>query len=119
MSGAGEVDSRKLSAKPLGVDWIHGSSSAKHNTDPDLQVHWYDEHTVLLRQNKAINYEAPFLYLLFGIRQVVLIDTGATAHRNSFRCAGLSMTLLGRGWRATPATPTGFSYSTRTRTAIM
>jgi hypothetical protein len=30
-------------ARPLGVDWIHGSVSAKHNTDPDIQVHWYDE----------------------------------------------------------------------------
>ena len=65
--------------EPLGVRWIHGSPSAKHNTDPDLQVHWYDEHTVLLRQNKAIHYEAPFLYLLFGDRRAVLLDTGATA----------------------------------------
>jgi hypothetical protein len=40
-------------ARPLGVDWIHGSVSAKHNTDPDIQVHWYDEHTVILRQNMA------------------------------------------------------------------
>jgi hypothetical protein len=32
-------------ARPLGVDWIHGSVSAKHNTDPNIQVHWYDEHT--------------------------------------------------------------------------
>jgi len=40
--------------RPLGVGWIHGSVSAKHNTDPDVQVHWYDEHTVILRQNMAI-----------------------------------------------------------------
>ena len=49
----------KQVARPLGVRWIHGSESAKHNTDPDIQVHWYDEHTVILRQNMAINYEAP------------------------------------------------------------
>jgi hypothetical protein len=55
-----------LVARPLGVHWIHGSVSAKHNTDPDIQVHWYDEHTVILRQNMAINYEAPFIFLLFG-----------------------------------------------------
>ncbi|HEY7043970.1 MAG TPA: MBL fold metallo-hydrolase, partial [Nocardioidaceae bacterium] len=65
-------------ASPLGVDWIHGSVSSKHNTDPDDQVHWYDEHTVILRQNKAINYEAPFMFLLFGGSSAVLIDTGAT-----------------------------------------
>lgn len=59
--------------------WIHGSESAKHNTDPEIHVHHYDEHTVLLRQNMAVNYEAPFLFLLFGNERAVLIDTGATA----------------------------------------
>jgi hydroxyacylglutathione hydrolase len=69
---------------PLGVDWIHGSVSAKHNTDPDIQVHWYDEHTVILRQNMAINYEAPFMFLLFGDARAALIDTGATASSEFF-----------------------------------
>ncbi|MFJ1702555.1 MBL fold metallo-hydrolase [Kitasatospora sp. NPDC088346] len=70
--------------RPLGVDWIHGSPSAKHNTDPDIQVHVHDEHTVILRQNMAIDYEAPFLYLLFGDDRAVLIDTGATASAELF-----------------------------------
>jgi hydroxyacylglutathione hydrolase len=65
--------------KPLDVQWIHGSPSSKHNADPDLQIHWYDENTVVLRQNKAIDYEAPFLFLLFGHERAVLLDTGATA----------------------------------------
>ena len=85
---AESVDVRPVStedrATPLGVDWIHGSVSAKHNTDPDMQVHWYDEHTVILRQNKAINYEAPFMFLLFGGTRAVLIDTGATASPEFF-----------------------------------
>lgn len=62
----------------LDVKWIHGSTSSKHNTDPDLQVYVYDEHTVILRQNMAIDYEGPFLFLLFGNERAVLIDTGAT-----------------------------------------
>ncbi|MFF7240908.1 MBL fold metallo-hydrolase [Streptomyces collinus] len=66
------------------VRWIHGSPSSKHNTDPDIQVYAYDEHTVILRQNMAINYEAPFLFLLFGATQAVLIDTGATASAEFF-----------------------------------
>ena len=65
-------------ARPLGVDWIHGSVSAKHNTDPDIQVHWHDEHTAVMRQNKAVDYEAPFMFLFFGDARAVLIDTGAT-----------------------------------------
>ena len=56
-----------MPGRPLDVAWIHGSVSAKHNTDPDIQVHWHDEHTVILRQNKAIDYEAPFLYLLLPV----------------------------------------------------
>jgi hydroxyacylglutathione hydrolase len=66
-------------AKPIDVQWIHGSESSKHNTDPDLQTYWYDDDTVILRQNKAINYEAPFLFLLFGQERAVLLDTGATS----------------------------------------
>ena len=41
------------------VRWIHGSLSAKHN-DPEIQIHAYDEH-VHPAQNKAVNYEAPFI----------------------------------------------------------
>ncbi|MDT0466880.1 MBL fold metallo-hydrolase [Streptomyces gibsoniae] len=70
--------------RALDVRWIHGSPSAKHNTDPDIQVHGYDEHTFILRQNMAINYEAPFLFLLFGNDRAVLIDTGATASAEYF-----------------------------------
>jgi glyoxylase-like metal-dependent hydrolase (beta-lactamase superfamily II) len=69
---------------PLDVSWIHGSPSAKHNTDADLQVYAYDPHTLILRQNMAINYEAPFLYLLFGEDRAVLIDTGATTPAEYF-----------------------------------
>ena len=68
----------------LGVAWIHGSEAAKYNTDPDIQVHACDEHTYILRQNKAVNYEAPFMFLLFGASRAVLLDTGATANPQFF-----------------------------------
>jgi glyoxylase-like metal-dependent hydrolase (beta-lactamase superfamily II) len=70
--------------RELDVRWIHGSASSKHNTDPDIQVYAYDEHTVILRQNMAIDYEAPFMFLLFGNTRAVLIDTGATASSEFF-----------------------------------
>ncbi|QIK63865.1 MBL fold metallo-hydrolase [Leucobacter viscericola] len=79
MSKAAEPSHKLPTARPLDLHWIHGSESAKHNTDPDLQTYWYDESTVILRQNKATNYEAPFLYLLFGSEKAMLVDTGATA----------------------------------------
>ncbi|MFG2123559.1 MBL fold metallo-hydrolase [Streptomyces sp. NPDC048710] len=71
-------------ARSLDVRWIHGSPSAKHNTDPDIQVHAYDEHTFILRQNMAVHYEAPFLFLLCGNERAVLIDTGATESAEFF-----------------------------------
>ena len=71
-------------AKPIDAEWIHGSVSSKHNTDPDVQVCWYDEDTVILRQNKAIDYEAPFMFLLFGQSRALLLDTGATTSAGFF-----------------------------------
>ena len=76
--------SRTPEAHEMDASWIHGSESAKHNTDPDVQVYAYDEHTFILRQNMAINYEAPFMFLMFGNDQAVLIDTGATASADFF-----------------------------------
>jgi glyoxylase-like metal-dependent hydrolase (beta-lactamase superfamily II) len=61
----------------LDVRWIHGSPRGKPNDDPDFQVHRYDAQTYVLRQSKAVNAEAPFLYLLFGNDRCVLFDTGA------------------------------------------
>lgn len=68
----------------LDVKWIHGSVSPKHNTDPDIQVHFYNEHTVILRQNMAVHYEAPFMFLLFGNERAILLDTGATRSADFF-----------------------------------
>lgn len=59
--------------------WIHGSSSAMDNTDPPVQVHRYNAHTYILRENKAINYEGAFMYLFFGDGQALLIDQGSTS----------------------------------------
>ncbi len=59
--------------------WIHGSKSAMDNQDPAVQVHAYNEHTYILRENKAINYEGAFMYLLFGNEKALLIDQGSTA----------------------------------------
>ena len=89
---------------PIDVRWIHGSPSAKHNTDPDIQVFDYDPHTVILRQNKAIDYEAPFLFLLFGNSRAVLIDTGATASAEYFPLRELVDSLLDRWLAAHPRT---------------
>lgn len=68
----------------LDVRWHAGWPSPKHDPAPEIQVHPYDEHTVILRQNKSVHFEAPFLFLLFGNEQALLLDTGATAEPEYF-----------------------------------
>lgn len=62
----------------LDVRWHAGWPSPKHDPAPEIQVHRYDADTVILRQNKSVHYEAPFLFLLFGEQRALLLDTGAT-----------------------------------------
>ena len=63
--------------QPLGVKWIHGSPDCRANADPPHQVHALDEATYVIRQNKCLSYEAPFIYLLLGNRRGLLLDSGA------------------------------------------
>jgi hydroxyacylglutathione hydrolase len=66
-------------AGSLDVVWDHGTRGRYPTTaQPPIQVHHYDEHTVILRQSKTVNYEAPFIFLLFGNERALLLDTGAT-----------------------------------------
>jgi len=86
-------------AGDLGVRWNHGSPSVRRNADPPVQVHAYDDHTFVLRQNKAVHYEAPFLYLFCGNDRALLLDTGATGDPERFPLRGTVDTLLD-GWLA-------------------
>ena len=64
--------------------WIHGSKSALDNDDPPVQVHAYNAHTYILRENKAINYEGAFMYLFFGNGEALLVDQGSTSSPEFF-----------------------------------
>lgn len=44
---------------------------------PDWQVHEYNQDFYILRESGCINYEKPFLYLIFGEKHALLEDTGA------------------------------------------
>ncbi len=58
---------------PLFAPWIDGTSAA----EPQMQIQAYDSDTYVIRQSIRTNFEGPFLYLLFGKNQVLLLDTGA------------------------------------------
>lgn len=44
---------------------------------PQFQVNEYNPDLYILRESGCSNYEKPFLYLLFGSRRALLLDTGA------------------------------------------
>lgn len=53
--------------------WINGTTAS----EPTTQVQRYDTDTFVIRQSVRTNFEAPFLYLLFGRDRAILIDSGA------------------------------------------
>lgn len=85
-AGADTLSFDRSDAAPgnLRFTWIHGSLSAKANTDVRIQVQRYNEHTYLMRQNPAVHWEAPFMYLLLGNTTAVLLDAGATKESEYF-----------------------------------
>ncbi|WP_295527131.1 MBL fold metallo-hydrolase [Novosphingobium sp. Chol11] len=53
--------------------WIDGTLAV----EPQTQVQAIDADTYVIRQSVKTNFEAPFLYLLFGRERALLLDTGA------------------------------------------
>ncbi|WP_420136399.1 MBL fold metallo-hydrolase [Sphingomonas sp.] len=53
--------------------WIDGTTAS----EPETQVQAIDADTFVIRQSVKTNFEAPFLYLLFGEDRALLIDSGA------------------------------------------
>jgi glyoxylase-like metal-dependent hydrolase (beta-lactamase superfamily II) len=64
--------------------WIHGSADCDADADPAIEVFRYDPSTYILRQSKCLNFEAPFIYVLFGLAKVLVLDTGATENAAEF-----------------------------------
>jgi glyoxylase-like metal-dependent hydrolase (beta-lactamase superfamily II) len=53
--------------------WIDGTQAS----EPQTQTQRYGRDTYVIRQSVKTNFEAPFLYLLFGKDRALLLDTGA------------------------------------------
>jgi hydroxyacylglutathione hydrolase len=53
--------------------WIDGTMA----DEPAAQVQALDADTFVIRQSLKTNFEAPFLYLIFGRDKALLVDTGA------------------------------------------
>ena len=77
------------------VKWIHGSPDCSKGIDPPIQVFQRDKSTWVLRQNKCLSFEAPFMYLLLGDDRALLLDTGATDNPESFPLLTTVRSLIG------------------------
>jgi hydroxyacylglutathione hydrolase len=58
----------------LPTSWVTGASCPE---TPAIRIHEYNPDFFVLRQSGCTNFEKPFLYLLFGERNAMLVDTGA------------------------------------------
>lgn len=80
-----------------GHRWIHGSRDCAVNSDPEIDVYAHDQTTFILRQNKCMTFEAPFIYVLVGKNKILVLDTGDIEDRSDFSLYQTIQSVLGQG----------------------
>ena len=75
--------------------WNHGSEDCTANRDPAIEVYAHSPTSFILRQNKCLNFEAPFMYVLIGDERALLLDTGATQDPSEFPLYETVRSLIG------------------------
>ncbi len=76
--------------------WRHGSADCADDRGPAIEVFEFDRDSYILRQNKCVHFEAPFVYVLFGQHTVFVQDTGATVERERFPLYDTVQALIAR-----------------------
>ena len=77
--------------------WIHGSRDCAVNSDPEIDVYAHDQTTFILRQNKCMTFEAPFIYVLVGKSKILVLDTGDIEDPSDFSLYETVRSVLGQG----------------------
>jgi hydroxyacylglutathione hydrolase len=72
---APQPDGAGLERGTLPASWAETGEAC--GTQPDFRLHEYNADFYILRQSGCTNYEKPFLYLIFGGGQALLLDSGA------------------------------------------
>jgi hydroxyacylglutathione hydrolase len=75
--GAGLWMKENRMAVSFPAEWIHGAEDCRQAGEPLLHTHEAAPGTFIFRQSKCSSFEAPFMYLLVGSTQSLLLDTGA------------------------------------------
>lgn len=82
----------------LGLRWDSGAKSCTPaSASPPIQVQSYNAQTFVLRETLCATWEAPFMYLLVGSKQALLIDTGDIADPRLMPLEAAVMKLLPGG----------------------
>jgi hydroxyacylglutathione hydrolase len=78
----------------LGVHWNEGANDCKASPQTPIEMHSYNQETFIFRESLCATFEAPFLYLLIGSTNALLIDTGDIADPNQMPLAKTVMRLI-------------------------
>jgi hydroxyacylglutathione hydrolase len=99
----------------LPASWRTGGPNCMER--PAWEIHEYNPDFYILRESGCINYEKPFLYLLFGNEKCFLIDTGAGQTDVARTVSLLIEKWAVRNHRETPPLVVGHSHSHDDHTA--
>ncbi|HEY2464247.1 MAG TPA: MBL fold metallo-hydrolase [Steroidobacteraceae bacterium] len=83
-----------LAPGSMQVHWDPGAKSCPVGDAQPIQVHRYNAQTIVLREKLCATWEAPFMYLLIGDKQALLIDTGDIADPKLMPVETMVMALL-------------------------
>ena len=86
--------SADLVSGSLEAPWDAGAKTCAGRRGEPIEVHRFNAQTIVLRQNLCSTWEAPFLYLLIGNKQALLIDTGDIADPSLMPLKSTVMSLL-------------------------
>jgi len=115
LSQAANPDGGGVRAGTLPKQWRTGGPNCMEM--PNWQIHEYNPDFFILRESGCLNYEKPFLYLLFGREKSFLIDTGAGETDVARTVSELIEKWSARNHRAEPPLVVGHSHSHEDHTA--
>jgi len=73
-----------------------GSNDCEANVNPETDVYAHDQTTYILRQNKCLTFEVPFIYVLVGNSKILVLDTGDLDESSGLSLYGNVRTILGQ-----------------------
>ena len=83
-----------LAPGSMDMHWDAGAEDCSKHAASPIEVHAYNADTYILREDLCATWEAPFMYLIIGSKQALLIDTGDVADPKLMPLASTVMGLL-------------------------